>query len=128
LDGAISASNANYTGTGYANLTNDPDKSVVWNIDVPAAGTYALRFRYGSGGSSAATDGKLIINGAESDISFTPKPGNSSTWFILTADAGLNAGINDIRIKTVADNSFADIDYIQISPETDVAGAACTYP
>jgi hypothetical protein len=101
---------------------------VVWNVDAPVAGTYTLRFRYGSGGSSAATDGKLIVNGVESDISFTPKPGNSSTWFILPVDAGLNGGINDIRIKTVADNSFADIDYIQISPETDVVGAACTYP
>jgi pectate disaccharide-lyase len=128
LDGAISTSNANYTGTGYANLTNDPDKLVVWNVNVPAAATYTLRFRYGSGGSSADTEGKLIINGVESDISFTPKPGNSSTWFVLAVEAGLNEGVNDIRIKTVADNSFADIDYIQISPETDVAGAACTYP
>jgi hypothetical protein len=48
----VQNANAGYTGAGYADYTNATGDYVEWKINVPAAGPYAMTFRYANGGSS----------------------------------------------------------------------------
>jgi pectate lyase len=114
-DGALKA----YSGAsnGYAiNLSNASAKGINWKVEVAAAGTFTLTWRYVNGSSSAATIAKLIVNGTtvNSSVSF-PKTADKSTFVTTATTAAFIKGVNEIRLETTSGSEFADIDWIEVS-------------
>ena len=114
-DGALKA----YSGAsnGYAiNLSNSTAKGINWKVEVAAAGTFTLTWRYVNGSTSAATSAKLIVNGTtvNSSVSF-PRTVDKSTFVTTATTAAFIKGVNEIRLETTSGSEFADIDWIEVS-------------
>ncbi len=114
-DGALKA----YTGASNGNainLSNSSAKGINWKVEVAAAGTYTLTWRYVNGASSAATSAKLIVNGTtvNSSVAF-PKTVDKATFITTSTTATFVKGVNEIRLETISSSEFADIDWIEVS-------------
>ena len=133
FDGSRQNSYSGASGGYYINLSNSSAKGINWKVSVPAAGSYALKWRYANGGSSSATTARVLVNGVSvaSSVSF-PK---TSSWTAWTTNTGLSvnlaAGVNTIRLETTVASEFANIDWIEITGDSPVAapcsGTVTTY-
>jgi pectate lyase len=124
-DGAIS-NNSGAANGKVINLSNSAGKGVTWSIDAPAAGTYALSFRYVNSSSSNASSLALIVNGTTVSPALTfAKTSNSTTFSNTTTTVSLKAGNNTIRLEATTASAAADIDWIEITGDTPAAGS-CT--
>ena len=116
LSGAVvKADHSRYTGTGYADYTNATGDYVEFTVNVPAAGRYALEFRYANGGT---TDRPLIMSVNNSDglaiVNFPPT-GSWTTWRTAATQSPLNAGANTIRL-IAAGRSGPNLDALTVRP------------
>jgi uncharacterized delta-60 repeat protein len=96
-----------YTGSGFADFTNDSGDSIEWTVSLPDAGVYELDFRYANGGSTnrplaLSLDGVLY----EPQFAFAPT-GVWDNWSTATAGFGqlrLSAGTHVIKLATIGRN------------------------
>ncbi|MDR6550953.1 cadherin-like beta sandwich domain-containing protein [Paenibacillus qinlingensis] len=122
LSGAVTSSvNAGYTGTGYADYTNNSGDSIEWTVSASMAGAYTLDFRYADSG--AAKPLKLEVNGnvVNSTLSF-PTTSGLTTWASITKDVNLTAGDNTIKLTTTGSNG-GNIDKLSVYPVINAARA-----
>jgi Carbohydrate binding module (family 6) len=122
LSGPIVATdNPGYTGTGYADYQNASGDYVQWTVQVPAAGTWTLLFRYANGGTG---DRPLDITIDGADIGTLPFAPTASwtDWEFQGDVVQLPAGQVTIR-ATATGQSGGNIDYLGIS-----SGQAPTVP
>lgn len=128
--GADGSRQNTYTGADggyYINLSNSVNKGVNYYISVPAAGTYSFKWRYAHGTNNGGTTARLLVNGvtAVSSVSF-PVTGAWTTWTTTgTVTATLNAGVNIVRIETIASAEFANIDWMEVTGNSPSA-ASCS--
>lgn len=124
-DGTLKAYSTASNGNAI-NLSNSAAKGITWKVEVSAAGTYQLTWRYVNGGASAATTAKLIINSTtvSAALSF-PKTVDKATFITNTASVTFVKGVNQIRIETLSSAEFADIDWIEITGST-IGAADCS--
>ena len=83
------------------------------NVIVPAAGTYAVTFRFGNG-SGANRQCALIVNGiGQGNIPFSS---NSSwnLWQTVTLSVPLNSGNNTIRLTANTGAGGPNLDYMDV--------------
>lgn len=114
-EGSIS-SNGGASNGKVINLTNSAGKGVNWMVNVPAAGTYALNWRYVNSSSSNSYTMALIINSTTVNSAQPfPRTSASTVFANTTATVSLNAGANTIRLQSVASSATADIDWIEIT-------------
>lgn len=121
-DGVIS-SNSSAANGRVINLSNSAGNGISWSVNASAAGSYNLNWRYINSSSGNAFTMKLIVNGAtvNSALSF-PKTANSTTFSNTTASVNLTGGTNTIRIETTVSSASADIDWLEITGISPVAG------
>jgi uncharacterized repeat protein (TIGR02543 family) len=116
-------------GVNVMNLTNTAGRGMNWKVEVPAAGTYSLKWRYAGGGSTAQETAKLIVNGVvvNAAVAF-PRPANSTSFLTTTPlDVTLGNGVNEIRIEVIQSVAMGDIEWIEITgnnAKTSVCSAA----
>jgi hypothetical protein len=116
LSGAVVALNVpGYTGSGFADYQHGSGDSVEFAVEVPAAGTYALGFRYANGGTSdrpleLKVDGQVLTG----RLSFAPT-GSWRTWKDVTRTAVLAAGRHLVRLTTAGSNG-PNLDALVVSP------------
>ncbi|WP_329071760.1 carbohydrate-binding protein [Streptomyces sp. NBC_01429] len=125
LSGAIVAhDNAGYTGSGYADYQNADDDYVEWTVQVPAAGTYTLEFRYANGG---ATDRPLAVtvNGGDSHTVAFASTGSWTAWNRDGLPVTLAEGANTVR-ATATGSSGGNIDWLGVSRGTVPIGPSQT--
>ncbi len=121
-----------YTGADggfYINLSNSAGQGIDWAVRAPAAGTYALRWRYSNAGSASATTARVLVNGTQAIASVGfPKTAAWTTW-TTTAPVNVNlvAGANKIRLETTVASEFAVIDWIEITGNNPTE-ALCSTP
>jgi hypothetical protein len=102
LSGALAPSNhTGYTGTGFADYRHATGDSVEFSVDVAAAGTYALDFRYANGGLTdrpleLRVDGQVIAP----RLAFGPT-GTWRDWATVTRSVLLGAGRHTVRLSAV---------------------------
>lgn len=124
-EGAIS-SNSGASNGKVINLGNSIGKGVDWKINAAAAGTYTLNWRYVNSSSSNTYTMALIVNGATVNSAQPfPRTSSSAAFANATATVSLNAGMNTIRLQSVASSATADIDWIEITGNAPSA-ANCT--
>ncbi|MFG6687096.1 T9SS type A sorting domain-containing protein [Mariniflexile sp. HNIBRBA6329] len=112
--GTIDSNHAGFTGTGFVNTTNAIGEWCEYIINVPAAGNYNLRFRYGNGGTvdrsqSVSVNGNTQIN----NLGF-PNTGAWTTWLDANFTLNLNQGNNTIRFTSLTDSGAANLDRLDI--------------
>jgi pectate lyase/NOL1/NOP2/fmu family ribosome biogenesis protein len=120
-EGSIS-SNSGANNGKVINLTNSAGKAVSWKVNVPAAGTYTLNWRYVNSSTSNTYSMKFILNGVviNSALPF-PKTSGSSVFSNSTTVVTLAAGNNDIRLESIASNATADIDWLEVTGNSPAA-------
>ncbi|NRR32866.1 family 43 glycosylhydrolase [Oxalobacteraceae bacterium] len=94
------------------------------NVNVPAAGAYAVTIRYGNG-SGAASSHKLSVNGAVAATVAYPVTAGWGSFASTTVNVNLSAGSNTLTLGYNA--GFAEVDYVQVDPiryEAEVATIA----
>ncbi len=121
-EGSIS-SNSGANNGKVVNLTNSTAKGVNWKVNTPAGGSYTLTWRYVNSSSSNTYTMKLLVNGVTIN-SAQPfaKTSSSTTFATSTATVSLVSGGNIIRLESVTSNATADIDWIEITGNSPVAG------
>ena len=118
VSGAVVATNqTGYYGTGFIDFTNATGDYVQWTINVPAAGTYDLSFRYSLLSGSRPLE--LKVNGVVkiSSLDF-PVTGSWSTWNKVITSQSLNAGNNTITLTTNGSNG-GNVDELVVVPYID---------
>lgn len=112
--GAVVASvHAGYTGTGFADYINASNDYVEWTVNMTAAGTRTLDFRYGLG-ATAARNLRISVNGTviNANLGF-PITGAWTTWKVVGIQAVLNAGANKVR-ATATGTSGPNVDHLSV--------------
>ena len=115
-----------YSGTGFVDFINAANDYAEFTVNVPAAGSYTLAFRYANG-SPAARAMALSVNGAgASNVTFA-RTASWSDWQTSTAAAAvrLSAGANKVRL-TATGQSGPNLDWVTVTPATDQPPAAAT--
>jgi mannose/cellobiose epimerase-like protein (N-acyl-D-glucosamine 2-epimerase family) len=114
--GAVRATNhAGYTGTGFVDYLGRMGEYVEFAVDAPAAGEYALDFRYANGGTYDRPL-ELKVNGqvVRSRQSFVGT-GSWDRWGTSAASATLPAGRSTVRL-TSAVVSGPNLDALTLRP------------
>lgn len=122
----VEATNAGYNGSGYVNFPTTGGTATFNNISGGSGGSHQLNIRY-SNGSGAPRTGTLIVNGANSSVTF-PATANWTTWSTLTLMISLNSGAaNAISIQSNGQD-LANVDEITVkavsTPDTYQAESA----
>jgi hypothetical protein len=104
----VSTLHAGYTGTGFADYAGNGTGYVEWTVNVPTAGTYALNFRYGNGGTTdrpmaIAVNGTTVV----SSMSF-PSTSTWTNWLVRTQNVSLPAGTVKIRATELPNGPNVD--------------------
>lgn len=119
--GSISTNSGASNGK-VINLSNAAGKAINWMVNVPAAGTYTINWRYVNSSSSNTYTMSLLINGVTVNSAQPFAKTSSSTVFAYTtATVSLNAGYNTICLLTTTSSATADIDWIEITGNTPTA-------
>jgi hypothetical protein len=116
--GAILASDqTGYKGTGFVDFVNNTGDYIQWTVNVPAAGSYDLSFRY-----ALPTGGRpleLKVNGTVKIASMDfPATGLWNTWLKVSTSQTLNAGNNTIKLTSIGSNG-GNIDALTVTPFMD---------
>lgn len=120
VDGIIESINGGFTAGGYANTDNAAGTAVRWAVQAPAAGTYAISFRYASVTDRPAS---LQANGVtmQGNIPFT-STGSWTAWTQQTLNVQLNAGNNRLALIANGGEGLANIDWLQVANPDAQAG------
>jgi hypothetical protein len=117
------AINSSADNKKITNITDASGKGINYAVKVPTSGPYTIVFRYVHRGKT--TTAKLKINTTDIiDLSFLIT--SSTTKFATTVpiNVRLVKGINTIRLETIDDLPFANIDWMEITGEAPV-GESC---
>jgi len=118
----VGKDNGGYTGSGFADYQHADGDYVEWTVDVPAAGTYTLQFRYAN---ASFTDRPLAItvNGGDSGNLSFPSTGWWNKWSVVGLTATLDAGSNTVR-ATATGASGGNVDWLGVTQGTVPTGMA----
>ena len=118
LSGAvIDTRHPDYTGTGFVDFADTAASGayIQWTVNVPAAGTRTLTFRYANGGGAnrplAISVNGGTVNGA---LAFNPT-GSWDTWSTTSFTASLPAGSQIAVRATTTGANGANIDSLTIT-------------
>lgn len=123
---AESSNGPGFTGTGYVNstLTGSKMEATLLNGG-PTGGTARIDITYAYDGNTGTRNGLLRVNGSTQVVT-TPSTGGWNNYLTLSLYATLTAGYtNTISIETNGED-LANIDKIEVFPET--AGAPAPPP
>lgn len=98
----------------YLHLEGTVGEKSEWNVDIPRAGLWLLRFRYGNGSGPISTDNKcalrtVTLNGTAAGKAIFPQTGNwtDRVWSVITY-LKLRPGRNRIGLSLSAEDSNMD--------------------
>lgn len=121
VEGSIDNNHAGFLGSGFANTDNALGKGIDWSVEVPAAGTYQLNWRYANG--TVNRPGEVLVNGvnqAYSDMNSTN--GWDDFTSTGTVSVSLKAGYNQLRLAATTSGGLANVDSLSITGNSPVAG------
>jgi choice-of-anchor C domain-containing protein len=114
---AVSSSHSGFTGAGYVDYAHPSGDSVEFTVQAPAAGRYALSFRYANGGNDARSL-QLWVNGAAvpGGVTFA-RTANWDAWSTAAVTVPLAAGANKVRLLA-SGQSGPNLDSLSVEPVT----------
>ena len=130
-NGWVETTNTGFAGEGYWNYNNEIGGFVNWTVSVPAAGNYAVTFRYANAGNDTADTRtcKVYTNGANEAVTVNfPHTGAWTTWEEVTVVLALNAGENTIKAIASGSTGGPNMDYIELEPTDQPAAQPVKEP
>ena len=121
VDGAVESDHSGYTGSGYANTTNETGTGVDYKVNVATAGTYTFTVRYAATSDRPAD---IIQNGSTVGNIALPSSGAWTSYTTATTTAYLSAGESDLRLQATSSSGLPNIDYLYISG-ANISAADC---
>ncbi|UKM66426.1 T9SS type A sorting domain-containing protein [Flavobacteriaceae bacterium GSB9] len=111
--GSVDSNNEGFTGTGFVNTDNNAGEWWEGTVNVTAAGTYNVRFRYANGSTDRPMS--VSVNSTEqiSNLSF-PNTGSWTTWDNVYFTLNLNQGSNTLRFIALGSSGAANLDRIDV--------------
>ncbi len=111
----VSASNAGFTGTGFADYAAAPGDYVEWTVTADYAGQSELAFRYALA-ATADRPLEIRVNGTvvAAGLSF-PSTGSWTAWSFAKVNAALNAGANTVRATAIGSTGGANVDSLTVT-------------
>jgi pectate lyase len=122
VDGTIDNDNSGFTGSGFANTTNEDGVRIIWRVNAQNSGTYALDWRYANGGSTSR-NATVYAGSEQADMTF-PSTGSWTSWTNDVADIYLNAGENSITLVAGTSSGLPNIDSLSIAG-SGISGIDC---
>lgn len=121
VEGTIDNNHSGFRGAGFANAENADGSGIDYAINVPASGSYEVRFRYANG--STARSASLLVNGnSAANLAFAGT-GAWTTWADTSVvTVSLQQGNNLLRLQATNSSGLANIDSLQISGNRPTAG------
>ncbi len=124
ISGEIESNNTGYSGTGFANTTNETGSYIEWQISVSQPGGYTLSWRNANGSDSSRPASLLIDNNQQGTVEF-PSTGAWSTWVNQSSSTvSLSAGIHRVRLQATTDSGLANIDCLNTGDDK-LSAASC---
>jgi arabinogalactan endo-1,4-beta-galactosidase len=113
VNGTIDNNNGGFTGSGFINSDNAVGAGATWRVKVRADENYILEWRYANA-SATNRPGRLLINGNAVATVDLPTTGAWNSWTIATANIGLKAGDNTIRLEGTTADGLGNIDSLKV--------------
>jgi len=112
----VDSLHAGASGNAYVDYGTAPGDYVQWSINVPAAGSYRLEFRYANNGGSNRPLA-LTVNGVSITTSLAFAATSAwTTWELSSRDVTLQAGTNTIRLAIPSGaSSGPNVDWLRVS-------------
>lgn len=116
------AANEGYAGEAYVNYDNVIGGYIEWTVNAPAAGNYAVDFRYANG-TDVNRPVKLIVNGDRENGLYMDFNGTGAwtTWSDNKVVLTLNEGENTIKAYATTKNGGPNMDYIELTQTGETA-------
>jgi rhamnogalacturonan endolyase len=108
----LESTNAGYNGSGYVNSSATGGFAEIRNVDGRGGGAKTMRIRYALGATANRT-GRLLVNGAAQDITFTPT-GAWITWVTMNVSVTLTNGIGNVIRFESNGQDLGNVDQIEI--------------
>lgn len=108
----LESTNAGYNGSGYVNSSATGGFAEIANVDGRGGGAKTLRIRYALGATANRT-GRLLVNGAGQDITFTPT-GAWTTWVTINVNVTLANGTGNVIRFESNGQDLGNVDQIEI--------------
>lgn len=108
----LESTNAGYNGSGYVNSSATGGFAEIRNVDGRGGGAKTMRIRYALGATADRT-GRLLVNGAGQDITFTPT-GSWTAWVTVNVNVTLNNGTGNVIRFESNGQDLGNVDQIEI--------------
>ncbi|RAG86454.1 cellulosome protein [Streptacidiphilus pinicola] len=120
---SIASAQSGYTGTGY--VTTPSNATTTFTVEADQDGYYTLGLRYRTGAAANANGFQLAADGATVKNTATT-PTSGSGWNQSADRVWLHAGVNNLTY-TATGAAPANIDRLDVTPDTTDSGSAVTY-
>jgi hypothetical protein len=120
--GVVESNHTGYTGSGFVNYDNVVGSSVTFTVNVGAAGSAALAFRY-SNGTTVSRPMTIAVDGS---TVATPQFASTSvwtTWNTTTVNTNLTAGSHTIKATATTANGGPNLDSLTVTDSGAGSGA-----
>jgi hypothetical protein len=104
-----------YTGTGFVDSYGNLYSSVTFDLDVPTAGYYNLKFRYSNATADECNRLLIMDNASEGGVDF-PVTADWNTWRVSEKQVYMRAGMHRlVLLVTNGYEGYINLDHIEIS-------------
>jgi rhamnogalacturonan endolyase len=108
----LESTNAGFNGSGYVNSPASGGFAEIRNVDGRGGGAKTMRIRYALGATANRT-GRLLVNGAAQDITFTPT-GSWTTWVTMNVSVSLSNGTGNVIRFEANGQDLGNVDQIEV--------------
>ncbi|HTJ53247.1 MAG TPA: chitobiase/beta-hexosaminidase C-terminal domain-containing protein [Cyclobacteriaceae bacterium] len=124
LSGVVKKSTyTGFTGTGYADYTNNSTDYILWTVNVPSAGQYKLDFRYANGTTKDRPLEIRVNNVVQEASKSFPSTTLWTTWSEISSTVNLVTGVNTIQATAIG-FSGGNFDHLTVSSTASAIAVA----
>jgi len=113
--GVVESNHAGFSGSGFVNYNNVTGSYVQWGVNLTAAQTVSLQFRYANG-TTTDRPMNVTVNGASVGTLSFPGTGAWSTWQTRSVNVSLPAGTSSVRATATTVNGGPNTDFLEWVP------------
>ncbi|MBC8084024.1 MAG: carbohydrate-binding protein, partial [Hymenobacter sp.] len=104
-----------YSGMGFADNLTSPGTYAAVSVTVPAAGIYALEYRYAAAIANSTRTLSVYVNNVDVVQAAFPSTNGWSNWTTQTVYVALQAGSNTVRFQyDDGDTGWINLDYVRL--------------
>jgi GH35 family endo-1,4-beta-xylanase len=128
VDGTLNETiNTGFNGTGYVNTDNVVGSTAVWSVNSSVAQTITLGIRYGHN-TVTGRPMSLSVNNTVQVANIPFAATGTNTWVVTNVQITLAAGVNSVKLTSLASIGSPYLDELVYNSESVSAGSCVTTP